>query len=64
VHTGAIVAANSVLLNGTIVPSGALAVGAPATIKEGKAKSGYIEYAAQSYVAKSRRFKSDLRRID
>jgi carbonic anhydrase/acetyltransferase-like protein (isoleucine patch superfamily) len=64
VHTGAIVAANSVLLNGTIVPSGALAAGAPATIKEGSAKPELIEVAAQSYVAKSRRFKSGLRRID
>ncbi|HEY4333935.1 MAG TPA: gamma carbonic anhydrase family protein [Ilumatobacteraceae bacterium] len=64
VHTGAVVAANSVLLNGMSVPSGALAVGAPAVIKEGKAKPEMIEFAAQSYVAKATRFKETLRRLD
>jgi carbonic anhydrase/acetyltransferase-like protein (isoleucine patch superfamily) len=64
VHTGAVVAANSVLLDGTIVPSGALAAGVPAVIKEGRAKQGRIEHAVQSYVAKGRRFKTSLRRID
>jgi carbonic anhydrase/acetyltransferase-like protein (isoleucine patch superfamily) len=64
VHTGAVVAANSVLLDGTVVPSGALAAGVPAVIKEGRAKHGHIERAVQSYLAKGRRFKTSLRRID
>ena len=64
VHTGSVVGANSVLLDGTIVPSGALAVGAPAVIKEGRAKTGYITVAAQSYVDKAKRFKATMRRID
>ncbi len=64
VHSGAVVGANSVLLNGTHVPSGALAVGAPAVIKEGRARRADIDMAAQSYVARSARFRSDLRRID
>ena len=64
VHTGAMVAANSVLLNGTIVPSGALAVGSPAVIKEGRAKMEQIDTAVQSYVDRGRRFKQTLRRID
>jgi carbonic anhydrase/acetyltransferase-like protein (isoleucine patch superfamily) len=64
VHTGAMVAANSVLLNGTIVPSGALAVGVPAVIKEGKAKVAHIDMAVQSYIDKGRRFKQTMRRID
>ena len=64
VHTGAVVAANSVLLNGTIVPSGALAAGVPAIIKEGKAKTHYIDEAAQSYVVRGRRYRNSLRRID
>ena len=42
VHPGAMVAANSVLLNRTIVPSGALAVGIPATIKDGKTIYGSL----------------------
>ncbi len=64
VHTGAVVAANSVLLNGTIVPSGALAAGVPAVIKPGRAKIEYIDEAAQSYVIRSRRYRNSLRRID
>ena len=38
IGTGAIVAANAVVLNDTNVPAGALAVGAPASIKEGRAR--------------------------
>ena len=64
VHTGAVVAANSVLLNGTIVPSGALAAGVPAVIKPGRAKIEYIDEAAQSYVIRARRYRNSLRRID
>ena len=64
VHSDAIVAANCVLLDNTVVPSGALAVGVPATIKEGRARSEYIDVAVQSYVDKGRRFRTQLRRID
>lgn len=64
VGTGAIVAANSVVLNDTIVPDGALAVGAPATIKEGRARRADIEMAALAYVQKGARFRQQLRRID
>lgn len=64
VRTGAVVGANSVLLNGTDVPSGALAVGAPAVIKEGRARQADIDLAAKSYVDRAARFRRDLRRID
>lgn len=64
VHTGAIVAANAVLLNGTVVPSGALAAGVPAMIREGKARTEHIDLAVQSYVNRSKRFRDTLRRID
>ncbi len=64
VGSGAIVAANSVVLNDTIVPGGALAVGAPATIKEGRARPADIEMAALSYLHKGSRFREQLRRID
>lgn len=63
VRSGAVVGANSVLLNGTEVPSGALAVGAPAAIKEGRARAADIDMAVTSYVARAARFRSDLRRI-
>lgn len=64
VRSGAVVGANSVLLNGTEVPAGALAVGAPAVVKPGRARSSDIEIAAASYVARAERFRSELRRID
>ncbi len=64
VSTGSVVAANSVLLNGTFVPPGALAVGSPAVIKEGRAKSGFTPSAAESYVQRGRRYAKSLRRID
>lgn len=61
---GAIVAANSVVLNNTQVPPGALAAGAPAVIKEGRARIADVEMAVNAYVAKTARFKKELRRID
>lgn len=64
VHTGAVVAANSVVLYDVDVPSGALAVGSPATIKPNRARSEDIQFAAQSYVDRGKRFRQDLRRIN
>ncbi len=64
VHPGAIVAANSVVLYDVDVPSGALAVGSPATIKEGRADASMIELAAESYVERGKRFREELRRVD
>jgi len=65
VGTGAVVAANTVLLNDMAVPAGALAVGAPATIKEGgKSRVPMIELGAASYVERSKRFRDKLRRLD
>jgi carbonic anhydrase/acetyltransferase-like protein (isoleucine patch superfamily) len=63
VGTGAIVAANSVVLNDTVIPPGALAVGSPATIKEGRARALDIEIGAKIYVEKGKKFKTDLRKI-
>ena len=64
VCTGSVVAANSVLLNGTEVPSGALAAGSPAVIKPGKARLAEIDLAVESYVQRAERFRRDLRRVD
>ncbi|MEY2974238.1 MAG: hypothetical protein RIR49_658 [Actinomycetota bacterium] len=64
VRSGAIVAANSVVLYDVEIPSGALAVGSPATIKPGRADSTMIALAADSYVERGQRFARDLRRID
>ena len=64
VESGAIVAANAVVLNGMVVPAGSLAVGAPAVIKEGKARQADIEMAVNAYIHKGDRFRAQLRRID
>ena len=62
--TGAIVGANSVVLNDMVVPAGALAVGSPAVLKEGRARAQDIAYGAANYVARTARFRRELRRID
>ena len=64
VHPWSIVGANAVVLNGTIVPSGAIAVGAPAIVKEGRARRDLIIEGVDAYVTRSRRFRDELRRID
>ncbi|MGA1149075.1 MAG: gamma carbonic anhydrase family protein, partial [Ilumatobacteraceae bacterium] len=60
----AIVGANSVVLNDTIVPAKALAVGSPAVIKEGRARSEDVAYGAANYVQRTARFRRELRRLD
>lgn len=64
VRTGAIVAANAVVLNDTEVPSGAIAVGIPATIKAGRARQEDIDRGVASYLARTARYRRELRRID
>ena len=64
VGSGAVVAANTVLLNDMVVPPGALAVGAPAVIKEGRSRAAMIEMGAASYVERAKLFRDQLRRLD
>lgn len=64
VHSWAIVAANAVVLNDTVVPSGALAVGTPAVIKTGRVRRGQIEQGVATYVARAKKFRTALRRLD
>lgn len=65
VGEAATVAANAVVLNDTQVPSGALALGVPAKVREGaSADAAYLRESAQSYVARSHRYRAELRRID
>ena len=63
VRTGAIVAANAVVLSDLEVPSGAIAVGIPATIKEGRARQQDIDGGVASYLARSARYRREMRRI-
>lgn len=64
VRTGAIVAANSVVLYDVDIPAGSLAVGSPAIVKPGRARPGDITRAVHSYVERGRRFRSGMRRVD
>lgn len=59
-----IVAANSVVLDGTEIPSGAIAAGSPAVIKPDRAKPELIQMGVQAYIERAKRFRTDLRRID
>ena len=63
VHSGATVAAGAVVRNRTVVPEGALAVGVPATIKEGASDQEDIDRGSALYVWNAKRYRSDLRRL-
>jgi carbonic anhydrase/acetyltransferase-like protein (isoleucine patch superfamily) len=61
---GATVAANAVITNDMHVPAGALAVGVPAVIKEGRSSLADIEHGAALYVANGKRYRATLVRLD
>lgn len=63
-HPWSIIAANSVVLDGTEIPTDAIAAGSPAVIKEGRARREVITEGVDAYVERSRRFATELRRID
>jgi carbonic anhydrase/acetyltransferase-like protein (isoleucine patch superfamily) len=64
VGTGAVVGANAVVLSDVEVPPGALAVGAPATVKPGRARMEDIMDSVETYVARVARYRDALRRLD
>jgi carbonic anhydrase/acetyltransferase-like protein (isoleucine patch superfamily) len=61
---GATVGANAVVPNRMVVPPGALAIGVPAVVREGKSSIEIIQRSAAEYVANGKRFRGSLRRID
>ena len=63
-RTGAVVGSGAVVPGGVDVPAGALALGIPARIKEGAADPEMITNAKDSYVRRTLRYKSDLRRLE
>ncbi|MDE3008127.1 MAG: gamma carbonic anhydrase family protein [Acidobacteriota bacterium] len=63
VHTGATVAAGAVVRNRTVIPDDALAVGVPATIKEGASDRASIAHGAALYVENARRYQRELREL-
>ncbi len=64
VGTGATVGANAVVPNRMHVPSGALALGVPATIRPDASHLIIIQTAAAEYVANGRRYREELERVD
>ena len=64
IQRGALVGANAVVTGGTVVPEGAMALGIPAKTREGLANQEEISLGVDSYVARAKWFRDDLRRID
>jgi carbonic anhydrase/acetyltransferase-like protein (isoleucine patch superfamily) len=64
VRSGSLVGSNAVVPNKMEVPSGAMALGVPAKIRENCVVPEMISLAAASYVANGKRFKAEMRRID
>jgi carbonic anhydrase/acetyltransferase-like protein (isoleucine patch superfamily) len=61
---GATVGANAVVPNNMVVPEGALALGVPAKIFEGRSDVPMIKLSAAQYVMNAKRYREGLRRID
>jgi carbonic anhydrase/acetyltransferase-like protein (isoleucine patch superfamily) len=61
---GATVGANAVVPNNMVVPPGALALGVPAKIFEGRSDVAMNRLSAAQYVLNAKRYGEGLRRID
>ena len=61
---GATVGANAVVPNNMVVPPGALALGVPAKVFEGRSDVPMIRLSAAQYVMNAKRYRSSLRRLD
>ena len=64
VSHGATVGANAVVPNNMVVPPGALAIGVPAQIREGRSDVHLIRLSAAEYVENAKRFRASHRRVD
>jgi carbonic anhydrase/acetyltransferase-like protein (isoleucine patch superfamily) len=64
IRTGALVGAAALVPNGMEVPSGAMALGVPAKLHEGRVNPDMIQGPAQEYVRNWARYRSELRRLD
>jgi carbonic anhydrase/acetyltransferase-like protein (isoleucine patch superfamily) len=64
VRTYAIVGAGAVVTNNMEVPSGALALGIPASIRAGAANAKEIDHAVDHYVENLKWYRRGLRRLD
>lgn len=64
VSSGATVGANAVVPNNMVVPEGALALGVPAKVFEGRSDVPMIKLSAAQYVMNAKRYREGLRRLD
>ena len=64
IHPGAVVGSQAVVTNDTVVPEGALAIGVPARILDGKADPELIAYAVKQYTDRAVQYRSQMRRLD
>jgi carbonic anhydrase/acetyltransferase-like protein (isoleucine patch superfamily) len=63
VRTGALVGAAALVPNGMEVPSGAMALGVPAQLREGRVTPDMIEGPANEYQRNWERYRTGLRRL-
>ena len=56
--------ANAVVPNNMVVPPGALALGVPAKILEGRSDVPMIRLSAAEYLGNAKRYRASLRRLD
>ena len=54
---------NAVVPNHMVVPPGALALGVPAKILEGRSDVAMIRISGDEYIANARRYRASLRRL-
>jgi carbonic anhydrase/acetyltransferase-like protein (isoleucine patch superfamily) len=64
VGRGATVAANAVVPNNMVVPPGALALGVPVKIVEGRSDVRMNKLSAREYVVNAKRYRASMRRLD
>lgn len=64
IRTGALVGSNAVVPADMEVPTGAMALGVPAKLREGTVRPEMITWPARSYVERAARYRSALRRLD
>jgi carbonic anhydrase/acetyltransferase-like protein (isoleucine patch superfamily) len=64
VRSGALVGAGAVVPNDMEVPTGAMALGVPAKLREGAVQPDHIEHPLREYARNWERYRNELRRVD
>ena len=64
IRTGSLVGSNAVVPNDMEVPTGAMALGVPAKIREGRVTPEMISEGVEVYIERARLYRSQLRRLD